>query len=211
MTNIAGAGSAPDEVDGRSVATDTKDGDKPAKFVPGQPDMWAFVLFETLLFTSYWVVYLIFRTQNHELFLQSQADLDLRIGVFNTIVLLSSSWSVARCVQASREGRFRAALTNAFLTIFFGFVFLVSKMFEWIKEIQMGNTFTTNEFFQHYYFLTSIHFLHVLIGFVVMGVVVYQLWSPARRSQQLVETGATYWHTVDFLWVPIFALLYVVR
>jgi nitric oxide reductase NorE protein len=37
------------------------------------------------------------------------------------------------------------------------------------------------------------------------------LWSPARRSQQLVETCATYWHTVDFLWVLIFALLYVVR
>jgi nitric oxide reductase NorE protein len=50
-----------------------------------------------------------------------------------------------------------------------------------------------------------------LIGFVVLGVVVYQLWSPARRSQELVETGATYWHTVDFLWVLIFALLYVVR
>jgi nitric oxide reductase NorE protein len=47
--------------------------------------------------------------------------------------------------------------------------------------------------------------------FIVMGVAVYQLWNPARRSQQLVETCATYWHTVDFLWVLIFALLYVVR
>jgi nitric oxide reductase NorE protein len=102
-------------------------------------------------------------------------------------------------------------LTNAFLTVFFGFAFLVSKVLEWIRAIQMGNTFTSNEFFQHYFFLTSIHCLHVLIGFVVLGVVVYQLWSRVRRSQQLVETGATYWHTVDFLWVLIFALLYVVR
>ena len=75
----------------------------------------------------------------------------------------------------------------------------------------MGNTFTSNEFFQHFFFLTSIHLLHLLIGFVVMGVAVYQLWSPARRSQQLIETCATYWHTVDFLWVLIFALIYVVR
>jgi len=118
---------------------------------------------------------------------------------------------VARCVQASRDGAYRAALTNAFLTIFFGFAFLVSKVLEWITEIRIGNTFTSNEFFQHYYFLTSIHCLHLLIGFVVLGVAVYQLWSPARRSQQLVETCATYWHTVDFLWVLIFALLYVVR
>jgi nitric oxide reductase NorE protein len=185
--------------------------EKPAKFVPGQPDMWMFVLFETLLFTGYFSVYLVSRTQDQDLFLQSQADLDLRFGVFNTVALLLSSWAIARCVQASRDGAYRSALTNAFLTAFCGLMFLVSKVVEWVREIRMGNTFTSDEFFQHYYFLTSIHFIHLLIGFIVLGVVVYQLWSPARRSQQLVETGATYWHTVDFLWVLIFALLYVVR
>ena len=170
-----------------------------------------FVLFESLLFTGYFSVYLVSRTQNESLYLQSQADLDLRIGVFNTIALLLSSWAIARCVQASREGAYRSALINAFMTISFGLVFLVSKVFEWVKQIHMGNTFTSNEFFQHYFFLTSIHCIHLLIGFIVLGIVVYQLWSPARRSQQLVETCATYWHTVDFLWVLIFALLYVVR
>jgi nitric oxide reductase NorE protein len=200
MTNLAGAGAKPQQL-----------GEKPAKFVPGQPDMWLFVLFETLLFTGYFSVYLVSRTQDQEPFLQSQADLDLRIGVFNTVALLLSSWAIARCVQASREGAYRTALTSAFLTVSFGLVFLISKVGEWIKEIRMGNTFTSDEFFQHYYFLTSIHCIHVLIGFIVLGVVVYQLWSPARRSQQLVETGATYWHTVDFLWVLIFALLYVLR
>ncbi|MCT7662192.1 cytochrome c oxidase subunit 3 [Mycobacterium deserti] len=196
---LTGAGSPPQPLE---AAT---------KFVPGQPDMWLFVLFESLLFTGYFSVYLLTRTQNQELFLQSQAHLDLRIGVFNTIALLLSSWAIAQCVQAARAGAYRTALTNVFLTIFFGLVFLVAKVLEWIMEIGRGNTFTTNEFFQHYFFLTSIHCIHVLIGFIVLGVVVYQLKSPARRSQQLVETGATYWHTVDFLWVLIFALLYVVR
>ena len=184
---------------------------KPARFVPGQPDMWVFVLVESLLFTGYFSVYLIGRIQNRDLYLHSQAALDLRFGIFNTIVLLLSSWAIARCIQASREGAYRDALTDAFLTIGLGIAFLVSKMLEWVKEIRLGNTFTSNEFFQHFFFLTSIHLLHLLIGFVVMGVAVYQLWSPARRSQQLVETCATYWHTIDFLWVLIFALLYVVR
>jgi len=197
MTNLAGSRPQLEE--------------KPTKFVPGQPDMWMFVLFESLLFTGYFSVYLVSRTQNEELYLRSQAALDLRIGVFNTIVLLLSSWAIARCVKASREGAYRSALINASLTILFGVVFLVSKVLEWVKEIHMGNTFTSNEFFQHYFFLTSIHCIHVLIGFIVLGVVVYPLWSPVRRSQQLVETCATYWHTVDFLWVLIFALLYVVR
>jgi nitric oxide reductase NorE protein len=198
MTNLAG--SRPQQLE-----------EKSAKFVPGQPDMWMFVLFESLLFTGYFSVYLVSRTQNEELYLRSQAALDLHIGVFNTIALLLSSWAIARCVKASREGAYRSALINACLTILFGVVFLVSKVLEWVKEIHMGNTFTSNEFFQHYFFLTSIHCIHVLIGFIVLGVVVYQLWSPVRRSQQLVETCATYWHTVDFLWVLIFALLYVVR
>lgn len=181
------------------------------KSVPGQPDMWMFVLFESLLFTAYFSVYLVSRTQNPELFLQSQSHLDLRIGVANTIALLLSSWAIARCVQASRGGNYRSALTNVFLTISFGVIFLVGKIIEWVTQVRMGNTFTSDEFFQHYFFLTSIHCIHVLIGFVVLGVVVYQLRSPQRRSQQLVETGATYWHTVDFLWVLIFALIYVVR
>ena len=199
MTNLAGA-PQPEHLD-----------DERAEFVPGQPDMWMFVLFETLLFTGYFSVYLLSRTQNRELYLQAQGDLDLRIGVFNTVALLLSSWAVARCVQAARAGAYRSAMTNALLTLSFGLVFLASKILEWIKEIRMGNTFTSNEFFQHYFFLTSIHCIHVLIGFVVLGVLVYQLSSPLRRSQQLVETCATYWHTIDLLWVLIFALLYVVR
>ena len=182
-----------------------------ARFVPGQPDMWAFVLFEALVFTAYFTVYVVSRARSPDLFLESQAHLDLRVGAFNTLVLLASSWSVARCVQAAREGSFRAALTNAFGTMLFGFVFLVSKVLEWAAEIGQGFTFTSDEFSSFYYFLTGIHFLHLLIGFVVLAVAVHQLRSPARRSQEIVETCATYWHTVDFLWVLIFALLYVMR
>ena len=197
-----------DRSDERAAASERAGG---VRFVPGQPDMWAFVLFEALVFTSYFTVYVIRRTQSPALFLQSQAHLDLRVGAFNTLVLLVSSCSVARCVQAAREGSFRAALNDAYLTILFGFVFLVSKVLEWKAEIAQGFTFTTDEFFSFYYFLTAIHFLHLLIGFVVLGVAVYQIRSPAGGSQELVETCATYWHTIDFLWVLIFALLYVMR
>jgi nitric oxide reductase NorE protein len=184
---------------------------EPARFVPGQPDMWAFVLFEALVFTGYFGVYVVKRTQSPDLFLASQAHLDLRVGVFNTLVLLASSWSVARCVQAARERSYRAASAAAFLTLFLGFVFLVSKVLEWATKIEEGFGFTTDEFFSFYYFLTAIHFLHLLIGFGVLSIAVHQLRSPARRSQETIETCATYWHTIDFLWVLIFALLYVMR
>ncbi len=202
MTDLAGADTA------------ARDANKPAKFVPGQPDMWAFALFETLVFAAYFSFYLYYRTQSPELFLHSQAQLDVRIGIFNTLVLLLSSWSVARCVQSARAGAYRLARRDAFLAAFFGVVFLCSKVFEWARQIRAGNGLASNDFFTYYFFLTGIHFVHLLIGFVVLGVIIYQLRSPAPRSQgsqELVETCATYWHTVDFLWVLIFALLYVVR
>ncbi len=190
--------------------------DKPtrARFVPGQPDMWAFVLFETLVFTAYFGFYLFYRGRNPELFLHAQAQLDLRVGVFNTLVLLLSSWSVARCVQSSRAGAYRAARRDVFITAALAAAFLVLKVFEWTRLVHAGDGFDSNEFFMYYFFLTGIHFVHLLIGFVVLGVIVYQLrslTSKSRGSQELVETCATYWHTVDFLWVLIFALLYVVR
>jgi nitric oxide reductase NorE protein len=193
------------------LKTDLAEKSRRARFVPGQPDMWAFVFFETLVFTAYFGFYLFSRGRNPELFLHSQAQLDLRVGVFNTLVLLLSSWSVARCVQSARAGAHRAALRDVFITAAFAAVFLFFKVFEWTRLVHAGNGLDSNDFFMYYFFLTGIHFVHLLIGFVVLGVIVYQLRSPARRSQELVETCATYWHTVDFLWVLIFALLYVVR
>ena len=179
--------------------------------VPGQPDMWFFVLFETLVFASYFVVYLFSRALHPDLFLRSQAKLSLTIGIIDTLVLLVSSWTMARCVQAARSGAFRPALRDAVLTAGFAVVFLVLKIVEWTRLFGLGLGLDTNEFFTYFFFMTAIHALHLLIGFVVLGVLIHQLRSPARRSQQLIETCATYWHTVDFLWVLIFSLLYVVR
>lgn len=184
---------------------------RPAKAVPGQPDIWFFVFFEAFLFTSYFTVYVIRRMNDSEQFLQAQAQLSLASGVLNTLILLVSSWSMARCVQASREGAVGAAMKNVLLTIGFALAFLVAKVWEWVVKAGNGHTFTSHEFFTFYYFLTGIHFLHLLIGFVFLGVVVHQLRQPARRSQQVIETSATYWHMVDFLWIMIFALLYLMR
>ena len=51
------------------------------------------------------------------------------------------------------RGRLPSGTDNAFMTISFGLVFLVSKVFEWVKQIRMGFTFTTNEFFSALLFL----------------------------------------------------------
>jgi nitric oxide reductase NorE protein len=179
--------------------------------VSGGRDIWFFVLFESLVFTSYFCVYLFTRTQHEQAFLLGQSHLLLWLGVLDTIVLLTSSWTVARCVHHFRAGQFAPARREAFVTAGLGMVFLILKIVEWVRLIHMGDTFTSSQFFQYYFFLTAIHCVHLLVGLVVLGVLVYQLSGEERRSQVTVETCAVYWHSVDFFWVLIFALLYVVR
>ena len=185
-------------------------GDNPRK-LPGQWDMWAFVMFESLIFSSYFVIYMICRVQDPAQFLRSQAQLSQGLGATNTLILLASSWFMALCVRSSRAGRYAAALRRVAAAGGLGLVFVGLKFMEWSQKIHDGIVLSTNEFFSFYYFLTAIHVLHVLIGFIVLGVAAYQLGSPRRRSQEIVETCATYWHMVDYLWMIIFALLYVMR
>src|SRR4029453_3658534 len=94
------------------TATDTSTADQPdqeIERVPGEGDMWFFVLFESLVFTAYFCVYLYFRTQGERPFPEAQSALTLPLGIVDTIVLLTSSWAIARCVQEARAGRYPVA------------------------------------------------------------------------------------------------------
>jgi nitric oxide reductase NorE protein len=179
--------------------------------VPGEADMWFFVVFETLVFASYFCVYLYFRTQDERAFLAAQSALDLPLGIIDTIVLLTSSWTIARCVQLVRAGRYDRARQLALVTAGLGAVFMVLKVTEWVRLVHEGHTFTSSDFMQHFFFLTAMHAIHVVIGFVALGIVVHRLMNPQRREHETIETCATYWHTVDLFWVLIFAVLYIVR
>lgn len=183
----------------------------PAARMPGQADMWVLVMIEALTFSAYFVVYALDYRANAALYLHSQAQLELSLGVLNTLVLLTSSWSIAHCVEYSRSGDYQSALRYLWLTVSGGIVFSAMKLFEWSIEIGKGFTFTSDAFSAYYYFMTGMHLLHVLAGLIALGVVYYQLASPRRRSQEIIESGAIFWHMVDFLWVIIFTLLYVMR
>jgi nitric oxide reductase NorE protein len=186
-------------------------GDDEVERFPGDPDMWLFVVVESLVFTSYFCVYLSSRTQHEQAFLEAQSALTTSLGILDTVVLLTSSWAIARCVQHTRAARFDAARRSAFTTVGLGAVFFALKIAEWVHLIRGGHTFTSSDFMQHFFFLTSIHAIHLIIGFVALGVLLHQLSDPLRRSTQTIETCSTYWHTVDLFWVVIFALLYIVR
>jgi nitric oxide reductase NorE protein len=181
------------------------------RHVPGDPSMWFFVIGDLLIFGVYFVGYMYFRGEDHVVFLQSQAKLNLNIGAVNTVVLLTSSLFVALGTAAARAGKTPDALRLFSFALACGAAFPLLKLFEYIPEITAGMTPGSNLFFMYYYVMTGLHLCHVLLGLVILCFVIRNLRGPAKPRISFVETGATYWHMVDILWLILFALLYLMR
>lgn len=191
------------------TATSATSAPTSARRLPANKDLWVFVLGDFVIFGAYFVIFMVSRHQERDLFIESQRHLSLNIGVVNTLVLLASSWFVARAVQLTRGGEFGRARKLTVGGGACGVVFILVKAYEWSAKIAQGHTFPSNNFFMYYYMLTGVHLFHVAIGLVFLAVAYTELRHGKRVGP--VETGATYWHMVDLLWVVIFALLYVMR
>jgi nitric oxide reductase NorE protein len=179
--------------------------------LPGDINVWVFVLGDLIIFSAYFVIFMIYRTQERALFLQSQRHLNLTLGVINTLVLLASSRCVALAVQAARASDHRRAKRLIVYGGICGVTFVLIKAAEWAIEITDGFTLAKNNFFMFYFMLTGVHLFHVLLGLGILAFVFFELRVPRLRRVSVVEVGATYWHMVDLLWIIIFALVYVMR
>ncbi|AHH19466.1 putative cytochrome c oxidase subunit III [Nocardia nova SH22a] len=185
--------------------------EKPVRRIPGDPNMWIFILGDFLIFSVYLVIFMIDRQRDPGAFLEQQRGVHLGVGVFDTVLLLTSSLLVARGVLAARGERYRAAVAAVTGAGLCGLLFVVVKAGEWTSEIRSGATFPSGPFYMYYYMLTGIHLFHVVLGLLILGLVVRDLRDPRGRRLSMTETGATYWHMVDLLWLLIFALVYVMR
>ena len=178
--------------------------------IPGDTHIWVMVIGDLLIFTGYFVMFMVFRSMNDEAFLEGQRHLSVNIGVTNTVVLLTSSWFIARSVFATRAGNYRTATRFIYAGAAGGVLFVILKMYEWAIKISHGYT-NAETFFSFYYVITGVHLVHVLIGLIGLGVCVRELKNPGRQRLMVIESGALYWHMVDLLWVVIFGLIYVMR
>ena len=179
--------------------------------LPGDVHMWVMVLGDLIIFGAYFIIFMVFRARNPQEFLASEQHLNINIGVLNTLVLLASSWFIARSVQAARADDHAQALSLTYFGGLCGVGFIAIKAYEWSAKITQGYTISSNDFFMFYYMLTGVHLFHVSLGLLILGITVRELRNPRRRRPFMVEAGATYWHMVDLLWIVIFALVYVMR
>jgi nitric oxide reductase NorE protein len=179
--------------------------------LPGFEGFWVFIAGDLALFTLLFGSFLAARSSDVEGFVTAQASLSPTHGGLNTLLLLSSSWAVARGVIAVRAGEVDAARRFLGWGIVAGAGFAVSKLGEYAVKLAHGDTPASSDFLMYYFALTGIHFLHVLVGLVLLSGVrrSWRRTPPVRLAG--VESLACYWHMVDLLWILLFPLLYLLR
>ena len=171
--------------------------------------VWWFLASEIMVFGGLMGSYVLSRVAAGG-WLMERAHVNTRLAILNTIVLVTSSYTIVRA-HAAAEADDRARTRRFMLaTILLGCTFLCVKAFEYSRELEHGFTPATSLFWSFYYTMTGLHGLHVIIGIAINAAIFVAAggsgWRTARRR---VEYAGLYWHFVDVVWIFLFPLLYL--
>lgn len=186
--------------------------------------MWLFLFSEVFLFSGLFVWYAFELYFRGPAFHHAASELNIIMGGFNTIVLLTSSLAVAMSITALLRNQKNLSMAFLGSSILMGFVFLGVKYVEWSTKYAHGH-FPGHEhfaaehlgmeplrFFSLYYALTGLHALHVIIGMVLLTVVLVWVKQGFVNAEKIswLENAGLYWHLVDVVWIFLFPLLYLI-
>lgn len=183
------------------------------KLLPGDFAIWMFIFMELLVFGIFFIVYAVMRLENIELFNHYQLTLNSELGAANTLLLITSSYFVVRSIDAIRQNDISRCITWLYLALAGGVGFLILKSVEYVAIFSEGINLTTNIFYMFYLSLTMFHYLHVILGLIILVAIVVKAKRGAYNAENHVgiETGASYWHMVDLVWIVLFPLVYIIR
>ncbi len=174
--------------------------------------IWLFLATELLLFGGLFTAYTVFRLKDPGLFHAGSLRLDRMLGAANTVVLITSSLTVALGLDAIRQGKERALKICLSLTLLLAAAFLGIKAFEYAEHFAHREFPGTDLFFSLYFMMTGLHAIHILAGMVLFAGI---LWGASARKFSAdyhtpVEISGLYWHFVDVVWIYLFPLLYLI-
>jgi len=192
--------------------------------------MWLFLITEVLLFSGMFVAYAVYRQWHPEAFVEASSTLNVTLGTINTVVLLTSSLTVALSIHYIQLDKVKKSIYSLVTTIGLAGGFMVIKYFEYMSKFEHGafpgGFFDPHgghyehlaqvpyapQFFSIYFVMTGIHGLHVVIGMAVIGWVAFRAWRGAFSSEYYtpIELTGLYWHLVDIVWIFLFPLLYLI-
>lgn len=184
-----------------------------ARSLPGDLAMWFFILAELTVFAILILAFAVTQLLNPELFRASRAALDSSTGLALTLSLLTAGLFAALAVEQARQGRSRRGMLLLWAALLSACVYVALKLGEFTHLAGLGLGIEHNTFFTLYWILTGFHFLHVLLGMLILGWMAERCrrGAYATGSRAGLESGVLYWHMVDMVWVLLFPLVYVIN
>jgi cytochrome c oxidase subunit 3 len=196
--------------------------------------MWLFLATEVMFFGGLITAYAVYRATSPREFAVAGQHLKLWLGCINTVVLLSSSLSMALAVRAAQLRHHRDLLRLLAITAALGMCFLGIKAVEYYQEYReflipglnfrmpeqvaansttlLSNPHRFEMFFILYFFMTGLHAFHLIIGIVLVSIMAFLSWRRwlSGSGETQIEVTGLYWHFVDVVWVFLYPLLYLI-
>lgn len=192
----------------------------------GRIGLWLFILSEVLLFGAFLASYVATRLGNPECALgvvvwpEAGHVPGLALASLNTLVLLTSSYTMVRAISRAERGDRAGFRTNMAATMVLGAAFLAVKAGEYALKVSHGyypGSELANAsgglsiFLSYYYGMTILHALHIVAGLVWNATALRASAAGAMEAvARKAEYAGLYWHFVDVVWVFLFPLLYLI-
>jgi cytochrome c oxidase subunit 3 len=184
--------------------------------------LWTFLATEVLFFGVLFLAYLIYRHAYPADFAEACRHTNLVLGTVNSIILVTSSLTMALAVQSNVGRERKQVVVLLIITILLGICFLGVKAVEYGKDISdqlvPGANFSpalpshSRLFFFLYWTMTGLHGVHLIIGLAVlsgMTVLANRGKLATDGRQTWLELSGLYWHFVDVVWIFLYPLLYL--
>ncbi|MCM3444475.1 cytochrome aa3 quinol oxidase subunit III (plasmid) [Metabacillus halosaccharovorans] len=131
--------------------------------------------------------------------------------LLETILLLTSSFTIGLGIHAMRLGRVKAMITFFIVTLLLGLGFLGIEIFEFATYVHEGAGIGTSAFTSTLLTTLGTHGAHVTLGlfwglFIVIQIVKRGL-TPENANKAFIFS--LYWHFLDVVWIFIFSFIYL--
>jgi cytochrome c oxidase subunit III len=135
-------------------------------------------------------------------------ELDTRLALINTVILLSSSIPMHFAARAIARGDRQRFPWLLLCTIILGSIFIGIQLYEYVNN---GFGPSTGVIGSTFYTLTGFHGAHVTAGLVFLTVLFFRgLRGDFSKDKHFAVTaGEMYWHFVDVVWVFLMSLVYL--
>jgi cytochrome c oxidase subunit 3 len=129
------------------------------------------------------------------------------LPLINTVILLSSGFTVTYAHHSLIQGNRKGALYGLVFTILLAVIFTG---FQYVEYRVSFFTISDGAFGSCFYFGTGFHGLHVMIGTAFLAVGLWRLlaYHSTENHHLGLESGILYWHFVDVVWIFLFISIY---